>query len=160
MCSTYPAPRRATHSKHVKIQQRQSAGCPPTYVTTLGVSHLSIPTDWMDEINTSGEFNIPTAKSLLESNMESKEPIVLDITIRLLVVKMAYAGEHNSECNLSTQVWGVWFPRMASNVEPLLRHGVSEAINHELGYSVPLFQRSSFQFLERLWWLAASNSSS
>ncbi|GFW57891.1 hypothetical protein TNCV_1418381 [Trichonephila clavipes] len=29
-----------------------------------------------------------------------------------------------------------------------LRHGVNEAINHELGYSVPLFQKSSFQFLE------------
>ncbi|GFX52034.1 hypothetical protein TNCV_4653631 [Trichonephila clavipes] len=44
---------------------------------------------------------------------------------------------------------------------PPLRHGVNEAINHELGYSVPLFQKSSFQFLESLWgWLAASNSSS
>ncbi|GFX47125.1 hypothetical protein TNCV_2747021 [Trichonephila clavipes] len=31
-----------------------------------------------------------------------------------------------------------------------LRHGVNEAINHELGYSVPLFQMSSFQFLESL----------
>ncbi|GFW44924.1 hypothetical protein TNCV_4512381 [Trichonephila clavipes] len=42
-----------------------------------------------------------------------------------------------------------------------LRHGVNEAINHELGYSVPLFQKSYFQSLESLWrWLAASNSSS
>ncbi|GFU69640.1 hypothetical protein TNCV_2559301 [Trichonephila clavipes] len=42
-----------------------------------------------------------------------------------------------------------------------LRHGVNEAINHELGYSVPLFQKSSFQFLDSLWgWLAASHSSS
>ncbi|GFU88131.1 hypothetical protein TNCV_1337001 [Trichonephila clavipes] len=41
------------------------------------------------------------------------------------------------------------------------RHGVNEAINHELVYSVPLFQKSSFQILESLWgWLAASNSSS
>ncbi|GFW71543.1 uncharacterized protein TNCV_2309781 [Trichonephila clavipes] len=31
-----------------------------------------------------------------------------------------------------------------------MRHGVNEAINHELGYSVPLFQKSSFQFLESL----------
>ncbi|GFT14606.1 hypothetical protein TNCV_632191 [Trichonephila clavipes] len=39
-----------------------------------------------------------------------------------------------------------------------LRHGVNEAINHELGYSVQLFQKSSFQFFESLWgWLAASN---
>ncbi|GFT62064.1 hypothetical protein TNCV_3812261 [Trichonephila clavipes] len=35
-----------------------------------------------------------------------------------------------------------------------LRHLFSEAINHELRYSVPLFQKSSFQFLESLWgWL-------
>ncbi|GFW49012.1 hypothetical protein TNCV_3902101 [Trichonephila clavipes] len=27
---------------------------------------------------------------------------------------------------------------------------MNEAINHELGYSVPLFQRSSFQFLKSL----------
>ncbi|GFV80630.1 hypothetical protein TNCV_4617921 [Trichonephila clavipes] len=41
-----------------------------------------------------------------------------------------------------------------------LRHGVNAAVNHELGYSVPLFQKSSFQFLERFGgWLAASNSS-
>ncbi|GFW17339.1 uncharacterized protein TNCV_3905491 [Trichonephila clavipes] len=31
-----------------------------------------------------------------------------------------------------------------------MRHGVNEAVNHELGHSVPLFQKSSFQFLESL----------
>ena len=32
-----------------------------------------------------------------------------------------------------------------------LRHGVNEAINEELEYSVPLLQKCPFQFLESLW---------
>ncbi|GFY24804.1 hypothetical protein TNCV_2689951 [Trichonephila clavipes] len=32
-----------------------------------------------------------------------------------------------------------------------MRHGGNKAINHELGYFVPLLQKSSFQFLESLW---------
>ncbi|GFX04781.1 putative transposable element [Trichonephila clavipes] len=41
----------------------------------LSESRLSIPTNWMDEITTRGNFNIPTAKSLLESDLETKEAI-------------------------------------------------------------------------------------
>ncbi|GFW88031.1 uncharacterized protein TNCV_217031 [Trichonephila clavipes] len=46
---------------------------------------------------------------------------------------------------------GRWygFHGRPTTLEPL-RHGVNEAINHEVGYFVPLFQKSSFQFLESL----------
>ncbi|GFU78030.1 hypothetical protein TNCV_4855081 [Trichonephila clavipes] len=55
------------------IQQRQGAECPPVYKTALGGSHLSIPSDWMDRINTPGNFNITRAKSLLELDLETEE---------------------------------------------------------------------------------------
>ncbi|GFX98205.1 hypothetical protein TNCV_4908481 [Trichonephila clavipes] len=68
MCSTYQ------HIPSVsQIQQRQSAECPPVHITAFGGSHLSIPTDWMDGINTPGNFDIPTTQSLLELDLESEK---------------------------------------------------------------------------------------
>ena len=56
-----------------QIQQRHSAGCPALYMIALGGSYLSVPTDWIDGIDTPGILNIPTANSLLLSDLETEE---------------------------------------------------------------------------------------
>ncbi|GFX82304.1 hypothetical protein TNCV_973161 [Trichonephila clavipes] len=71
MSSTYPPPQGMTHSK--RVTNPTTAECPPIYMTALDESHLSTPTDWMDRIYTPGNFNISTATSLLESDLETVE---------------------------------------------------------------------------------------
>ncbi|GFW21550.1 hypothetical protein TNCV_4280671 [Trichonephila clavipes] len=56
-----------------QIQQQQIAKCQAVYMTALGESHPSIPTDWMERIDTPGVLNIPKAKSLLVSDLETTE---------------------------------------------------------------------------------------
>ncbi|GFV85257.1 hypothetical protein TNCV_928881 [Trichonephila clavipes] len=47
-----------------QIQQRQSETCPDVWRILLCGSHLSVPTDLMDRIDTHEISNIPTTRSL------------------------------------------------------------------------------------------------
>ncbi|GFU90708.1 hypothetical protein TNCV_3089941 [Trichonephila clavipes] len=56
-----------------QIQQRQSATCPDVWRILLCGSHLSVPTDLMDRIDTREISNIPTTRSLPVLNLETEE---------------------------------------------------------------------------------------
>ncbi|GFV40920.1 hypothetical protein TNCV_2665111 [Trichonephila clavipes] len=78
ICSTCESPQGITtaHTNPAnmsQIQQRQKAKCPAVHMTTLGGSHLSIPTDLMDGIDKATILSIPTAISLLVSDLETEE---------------------------------------------------------------------------------------
>ncbi|GFW45040.1 hypothetical protein TNCV_4513541 [Trichonephila clavipes] len=57
----------------LQIQQRQSATCPDVWRILLCGSHLSVPTDLMDRIDTREISNIPPNRSLPKLNLETKE---------------------------------------------------------------------------------------